>query len=396
MRNESPDIDRWKTFRTDRMPEAMYWHVPFCRRRCGYCNFTLVAGRDQLIEPFLQALETEIGWLQGRPRLTSVYWGGGTPSHLGLRQLERLGHLLTRQFELDENAEFTVEANPEDITREKLRLLASFGVNRISLGVQSFHPRKIRILERNHTPEQARAAIASIRDVIGNVAVDLIFAAPDETAEEWRQDLESVIAAEPDHVSTYDLTFEKGTSFWGRMVRGELAPQADDPRVDMYRQAIDRLTSAGFTHYEVSNFSRPNRRARHNMVYWNGQEYLAFGPGASRFVSGVRETNHRSVTTWLKRVREGLDPVVEREALSDVAMTADRIAFGLRQLDGIDLGDVMAGIDDASRVVFEELIAQFSDNGWLVRESDVVRLTASGLLVYDTIAASFIQAAGSN
>ncbi len=393
MKDKGEAIDRWRTFRPGQLPASMYWHIPFCRHRCGYCNFTLVAGRDRLIEPFLDALETELGWLAGRPRLSSVYWGGGTPSHLEIGQLERLGQLLHQHCQLADDVEFTVEANPEDITQEKLQLLASFGVNRISLGVQSFQRRKIQALDRSHTPEQARGAIACAQEIIGNVAVDLIFAVPGETFEQWQRDLDAVVEAGVDHVSTYDLTFEKGTNFWSRMLRGELVPQPDDPRVDMYRQAIDRLTSAGLLHYEVSNFSRPNREARHNLVYWEGREYLAFGPGASRFVDEIRETNHRSVTTWLRRMQEGLDPVAEREELTQVAMAADRLAFGLRKLGGLDLAQAMAGIDDRARDVFERQIAEFVGQGWLVRERDMVRMTDAGLLVYDTIAAEFIQIA---
>ena len=317
-------------------PRSAYVHVPFCRHRCGYCNFTLVAGRDDLIADYLRAIELELAALDEPCEVDTLFFGGGTPTHLPPEALARLIASARTWFPLAEGYEFSVEANPADVNDETLDVLARGGVNRLSLGGQSFDPAKLAGLERDHTPEVLRAAARAARRRLASLSLDLIFAAPGETLDGWQADLAAALALDIDHVSTYGLTFERGTAFWSRLLTGDLGRLDEDLERAMYEAAIDTLTAAGFEHYEVSNFARAGHRCRHNEAYWSGAGYHAVGPGAARYVGGRREMNHRSTTTWLKRVLAGQSPVAERETLEPADRAREMLVFGLRRMAGVE------------------------------------------------------------
>jgi oxygen-independent coproporphyrinogen-3 oxidase len=319
----------------DNSPRSAYIHVPFCAHRCGYCNFTLVAGRDDLIDRYLQAIQIELSWLQRPYEVDTLFFGGGTPSYLPHRQLERLLDMTLAVFPLASGAEFSVEANPADLDAEKVRLLAGHGVTRISLGAQSLDADKLKTLERDHAPCDVHRAVELARAAKTSVSCDLIFGVPGESAAVWQADLDGILHLGVDHVSTYGLTFEKGTSFWTRLNAGRLVRVDEELERSMYAQAIDSLSAAGFEHYEVSNFARPGHRCRHNEAYWLGQNYFAAGPGAARYVAGRRETNHKSTTTYLARVLSGQSPVAESEQLSPADRARELLVFALRRLEGV-------------------------------------------------------------
>lgn len=369
----------------DAPPRSAYIHIPFCRRRCGYCNFSVIAGRSDLASPLLDALEIELGWSGEPAEVDTLYVGGGTPTQLRPAEMRRLCLLLRRKRPLAPGGEWTFEANPEDVDPAVVDLLVEQGVTRVSLGVQSFQAPKLQALERCHTGDEAQRAIELFQQDGLQVAVDLIFAAPQEELTTWRGDVDDVARLRPDHVSTYGLTIEHGTAFWGRRRRRALAEVDEQLQREMYIAGIDALEQAGYEHYEVSNFALPGRRSRHNQVYWAGAEYFAEGPGAARYVNGVREVNHRSTTTYLKRVLAGASPVAEREALDDEQRAREMLVLGLRTLNGVDRETFG---QRAGRSV-DELIAQplrkFVDLGLLCDDGQTVRLTQDGLLVSDSL-----------
>ncbi|MEX2306172.1 MAG: radical SAM family heme chaperone HemW [Pirellulales bacterium] len=381
---------RAEVYRDCRQPRAAYIHVPFCRHRCGYCNFTLIAGRDDLVSDYLRAIEMELERLQAPREVDTLYFGGGTPTYLHPQQFCQLAERVLHWHPVADGYEWTVEANPSDIDEGLIDALSALGVTRLSLGGQSFRRDKLRLLERDHDAQHIQRAAALARHAGMHVALDLIFATPDETLEQWSADLESALALAPDHVSTYGLTFERGTAFWNRRLRGELAEVDEGLQRDMYALAIDRLIAAGFQHYEVSNFARSGCRSRHNQTYWSGDGYFAAGPGAARFVDGIRETNHRSTTTYLKRVLAGESPVAEREAFSREARARELLVFGLRRIDGVSRRDFY------QRTAYEidELVAaprqKFVDLGLLADDGERVRLTREGLFVSDAIWPEFL------
>ena len=336
-------------------PRSVYVHIPFCRHRCGYCNFTLEAGRDYLTESFLSALQMEVEWLDQTYEVDTVFLGGGTPSHLSPDQLKKLHRILQSRFQLATNAEFSAECNPGDLCPEKARALAEIGVNRISLGVQSLNSAKLKLLERDHDAEIVRSAVRNARQCFGTLSIDLIFAAPGETLEEWKADLEAALELGPDHLSTYELTFEKGTRFWNRKSHGQLIPNDNDLCCEMFEYAISICDAVGLRHYEVSNFAKSDFQCRHNLAYWTGRSYFAFGPGASSFINGIRKTNHRSTTHYIRKVMSGEFATEETEHLTGKRAALEQLVIGLRLRQGVNgstfkkrTGNSAPGIDRSS------------------------------------------------
>jgi oxygen-independent coproporphyrinogen-3 oxidase len=371
-------------------PRAAYVHVPFCRHRCGYCNFTLIAGRDDLIDKYLRAIEIELGWLEQPRPVATLFLGGGTPTHLDDRQLAHLLQTVTHWFRLPPGGEFTVEANPSDITPSKVQVLVNAGVNRVSLGAQSWDATKLSVLERDHGPEMIERALELLRPHVRSLSIDLIFAAPGETADVWQHDLQRTIAAAPEHISTYGMTYERGAAFWSRRRKQQLAPVDELLERSMYEAAIDQLTSAGWQHYEVSNFARPNHRCRHNDTYWLGEEYYAAGPGAARYVNGCREMNHRSTTAYVQRVLRQASPVAESERLSPEDRARERLVFGLRRMEGVDLHWFEKVTGFAVDELVRRPLARFQQLGLLERTSDRLRLTRAGLMISDALWPEFL------
>lgn len=368
------------------LARAAYVHVPFCARRCGYCNFTLVAGRDDLVGDYLRAIERELSWLPEVHEADSLYFGGGTPSQLTEEALDRLFAAVQAKVVPAAGCEITVEVNPADLSAAKVARLAALGVNRLSLGAQSFDDAKLATLQRDHRADDVYRAVESARDAgIGSIALDLIFAAPAETLAGWQRDLDSALRLDVPHLSTYGLTYEKGTTFYGRLMRGQMQVVDEEIERAMYLAAIDRLSRAGCEHYEVSNFARPGKRSRHNEVYWTGRPYLAFGPGAARFVGGRRETNHRSVTTYLKRVLAGRSPVAESEVLDAEAAARERLVFGLRRTEGVNLDGFARETGFSAAQLAGAAIDRFERLGLLAVSDGRLRLTREGLLLSDSL-----------
>ena len=370
-------------------PRALYVHVPFCRHRCGYCNFSVVADRDDLVDRFSRAIDVELAELSGAT-IETVFVGGGTPTHLPPPALRRLLESIRGAVQILPDAEFSVEANPEDVDREKVTVLVEAGVNRVSLGVQSFNAKKLRTLERSHDRATAVRAIETVAVSIPNVSIDLIFAAPGESVAAWRDDVATALQTPITHLSSYALTFEKGTSFWSRRRKGELRSPAESDELEMYQHVRGATAEAGWEQYEVSNFALPGHRCRHNVAYWHGRGWHAAGPGAARFRDGRREVNHRSTTGYLKRIETGRSPVAESEPIGLEQYTRERAAFGIRMLDGIEPERLRAETGVDLEALCHDAFERGVDRGLLWRSARRVGLTERGLLFADTVAADFL------
>lgn len=366
-------------------PRSAYIHVPFCVHRCGYCDFTLVAGRDDLMGDYLRAIELELASLGEAVPVDTLFLGGGTPTHLPPTELTQLLELLRNWFQLEQGAEFSIEANPSGLTAEKVGILARAGVNRISLGVQSFDTTVLTTLERDHRQTDIQTAVEFCKEKIDNVSLDLIFGVPGQSQEMWQQTLTAALELQPTHVSTYGLTYEKGTDFWSRLQRSELTPLAEDTERQMYQTAIKQLSAAGFEHYEISNFAQPGYRCQHNQVYWTGKPYWGFGPGAARFVDGRREINHRSVTTWLKRVLAGESSVGEVDELSSKDRAHEQLVVGLRLCEGVDKAEFLTRTGFNVNELAQSAIAKYEPEGLLEETATHLRLTDAGRFVADAI-----------
>lgn len=316
-------------------PRSAYVHVPFCRHRCGYCDFPLVAGRDDLQEGYFAALAVELERLGSPLPLDTLFLGGGTPSHLGPDGLQRLFGLLEPVLERGDTTEVSLEANPLDVTAAFVEAATACGVTRVSLGAQSLSGATLAVLDRDHAAADVQSAVSRLRDAGLTVSLDLLIAAPDQTLTDVVADLDGMLSLEAEHLSVYCLTWEAGTAFASRRRTGQLRPVSEELERVMYLHAIERLEAAGYEHYEVSNFARPGFRCRHNEAYWLCQPWEAFGPGAARFDGRTRRTNHRSTTTWMRRLLAGGDPTAETDGMDDEQAARERFVLGLRRREGI-------------------------------------------------------------
>ena len=371
-------------------PSAAYIHIPFCAHHCGYCDFAVASGQDHLIDLYLEALGMELATL-GSPRAVStIFLGGGTPTYLTAAQLERLLSDIRRWLPLTDEGEWSIESTPESITPEKINVLAALGATRVSIGVQSFHPHLLPVLDRIHGPEHVAPAVEAVRRRGMSVSLDLIFGVPGQSFDDWQSDLKRALELEPDHLSTYGLTYEKGTPLWKERERGQVKSLDEEAELAMYLLAIDRLGDTGFEHYEISNFARPGQRCRHNEVYWANHAYYGFGVSAARYVNGKREVNVRNLKDYLKRVLASESPTFQSEQLTPEERARETAIIQLRRCDGINRTEFNRQTGYSLDTLMGAKIAQHVELGLLEDKDDRVRLTRQGKCVADGIVADLL------
>jgi oxygen-independent coproporphyrinogen-3 oxidase len=372
------------------LPRAAYVHVPFCAHHCGYCDFAVTAGQDQLMAQYLEALGMELATLGEPHPMDTLFIGGGTPTYLALPLLERLLTEIRRWLPLRPNGEWSIESTPESLDKDKVALLAGHGVTRVSIGAQSFHPHLLKNLERIHNPDDVPRAVECVRERIAQVSLDLIFGVPGQTLDEWDRDLRRALALQPEHIATYGLTFEKGTPLWKQRQHGQVQSLSEDAELEMYCQAMDVLTAAGFEHYEISNFARPGRRCRHNQVYWANHAYHGFGVGAARYVHGRREMNTRDTQSYIRRVLAGEKPLLQAEELAPEERARETLALQLRRADGVGRTDFRQQTGFDLDVLAGEKLRHHAELGLLQDDGQCVRLTRSGKCVADALMAELL------
>lgn len=379
---------------------GVYIHVPFCKHACPYCDFYKVELRDFPARSRIDfsarcARELEILLAQA-PGLTvrhldTIYFGGGTPSTLPPEGVAKLVESIRSQFARDSDPEITLEANPENLTPSRCLQWRAAGINRLSIGVQSFHPRDLKLLERLHDPELIPQVVANARAAgIDNVSLDLMFALPGQSIEEWMENLTAAVALEPEHLSFYGLTWHDNTPFLRWLEEGRLAETDEETQAAMYLRGAEFLESHGYEHYEISNFARPGRRSRHNQRYWTRQDVLPLGPGAHGNVGAARWANPDDLETWGSCIDDGRLAHGEPERLTEVAALGERLFTFLRRSDGIArAGDptLHALLDDWRRGIPES-------EKWIVEVGASLRLTRQGWLVSDAIIRDVLKGLG--
>jgi oxygen-independent coproporphyrinogen III oxidase len=380
---------RFSSHNSALLPRSLYIHVPFCARRCSYCDFAVEAVREPPVAEWVDAIGRELALVAAEQgwdtpiRLETLYVGGGTPSLLGTGAMERLAERLQRHLSWDPAAlEWTCEANPESFTRELAQDWRAAGVNRVSLGVQSFHEPTLRWMGRLHGVEGPARAVGAARDAgFDNLSVDLIFALPPRLQRDWGADLERALALEPEHVSLYGLTAEAGAPLGRWVAEGREFLADEDSYADEYLLAHRRLREAGFRHYEVSNFARGERLSRHNFVYWTGAPYIALGPGAHAYFPPLRRWNRRSWGAYREAVVAGRLPLEGQEVVGAEEAALENAWLQLRTDRGVPL--------HSARPAQRESAAEWVRFGWARIDQDVLRLTAEGWLLLDRLAVEF-------
>lgn len=370
---------------------SLYVHVPFCHTICGYCDFYSEVLDNRAVAPLVDALLQELGVQAGiRPlALQTVFVGGGTPTTLPAADLRRLLGVIGSY--LSPGAEFTVESNPATVSEQIAAALVESGVNRVSIGAQSFNPGELRVLERIHRVEQVEQTVQMVRKAgIGQVNVDLIFGVPGQTLDGWLANLRTALALGVDHLSCYGLTYERGTPLHRQLHDGAVQRVDADVEADMFEATIETLAAAGFEHYEISNYARPGARCRHNLVYWRNEPCLGIGPSAASYVDGARYKNIPDAAEYARALRENRSTVIERERLDPGAAARETAMLELRLIDGIDRERFLSRFHVDPAELFASPIARHRSAGLLSLDDRRIRLTRRGLLVADSVIADFL------
>lgn len=385
-----------------RQQPGIYLHIPFCRALCTYCAFNTYAGLDSLIEPYVDAICREIEKVgKGRSDIAAqtLYFGGGTPSLLTAKQVNRIVETVCQHLGLQVGAEITLEANPGSADLDTLQGYREAGINRLSLGVQSSQPGDLRLFGRRHTFEEAHISFVQARQAgFEDISLDLIYGAMGQTLDGWLTTLEAVLAWNPDHFSLYSLILEPGTSLHRRVERGTLPAPSDDLTADMYEATIDRLEEAGYDHYEISSWGKPGHHSQHNRIYWLNEPFLGLGAGAhgaAPLANGrmVRYWCVNKVSDYIKQVRSGscetwpLGPAVGGYEVIDSALEMSETAIlNLRLLqEGINKAAFEQRFGVSVEAIFGEVLAELADWGLLANDSECIQLTRRGYLLSNQV-----------
>ena len=375
-------------------PLGLYIHIPFCKQKCVYCDFYSLAGRENSMDDYTDALcahLTEIAPFAAGHLVDSVYFGGGTPSYLGERRLVKLLKTILKRYHVAKDAEITLEANPDSAGDWKaLRALRKSGFNRLSLGMQSACDRELREIGRIHTMDQLRAAVSAARKAkFDNLSLDLIYGLPHQTLEQWQENLTAAVDLAPEHLSCYGLKVEEGTPLFAR--KDDAGLPGDEVQADMYLYTVDYLLRHGYRQYEISNFARTGRESRHNLKYWTLGEYAGFGPGAHSDFGGVRYAYEKDLEGYIRSVRDHTPLLSENERIPPLDRDTEWIMLGLRTVRGLDPKE----FENRFRRRFScflPFLEQCENAGYAVREEGRWHLTPRGFLVSNQIIGGMLDA----
>ncbi|HEU0251514.1 MAG TPA: radical SAM family heme chaperone HemW [Pyrinomonadaceae bacterium] len=372
---------------------GLYVHIPFCSSRCSYCDFATGLYQSELAERYVSALAHEIrATTYARQRVDTIYFGGGTPSLLSPAQLERILTALHDQFEIDDTSEITLEINPGSATPEKLREFRRLGVNRASFGAQTFDDAELAKLGRSHTAADALRTFDDLRSCgFTNVSFDLIAGLPGQTLERWQQNIDQALELGPEHLSFYLLEVHSGTPLAEHIRRG-LQPAPDDDLAGvMYEWMLERATTAGYEHYEISNLCRPGFQSQHNIKYWTAAPYYGFGCSAHSYDGNSRRwSNHRDVLKYVELIENGAAPVVDEQQLTTTDVRAEALFLGMRLMQGVDLRRYRESFGIDLRDEHREDLDRFCKAGLVEFDGDLVRLTRTGALLSNEVFAAFV------
>ncbi|MDU6550217.1 MAG: radical SAM family heme chaperone HemW [Streptococcus mitis] len=370
-------------------PTSAYVHIPFCTQICYYCDFSKVFIKNQPVDSYLEHLLEEFQSYDIQ-KLRTLYIGGGTPTALSASQLEVLLKGLTKNLDLSVLEELTIEANPGDLDADKIAVLKNSAVNRVSLGVQTFDDKMLKKIGRSHLEKDIYENIDRLKLAgFDNISIDLIYALPDQTMEQVKENVAKAIGLDIPHMSLYSLILENHTVFMNRMRRGKLPLPKEELESEMFEYIIAELERAGFEHYEISNFSKSGFESRHNLMYWDNAEYYGIGAGASGYVNGVRYKNHGPIRHYLSAVEEGNARITE-EHLSQKEQMEEEMFLGLRKKSGVSMARFEEKFGRSFDGLYGEIVKDLVQQGLMQIEGNRIRMTKRGLFLGDTVAERFI------
>lgn len=365
---------------------GIYIHIPFCKSRCIYCGFystTLLDLRKKYINAVCREMELRKNYI--REPFSTIYLGGGTPSLLDEAELIKLFLYINNVYDVDRNAEITMECNPDDITPEFTNMLSRLPINRVSMGAQTFADSRLRILHRRHSSDEVKHAVKLLREAgIKNISIDLMFGFPDESLSQWKEDISAALALNVEHISAYSLMYEEDTPLWKMLDTGKVKEIDEELSLTMFKELVCQLTDAGYEHYEISNFARPGYRSRHNSSYWHQVPYIGLGAAAHSFDLNSRQWNVADLKLYIEEINNGIIPM-EREELDNDTTFNDIITTALRTSDGIDLNAMETRLGKRYRNTLISAAGKHIEQGLLEIRHDRLRLTAEGIFISDMV-----------
>ena len=366
---------------------GIYIHIPFCKRRCIYCDFfstTQSEKKPTYIHALCQELEIRKDYLQGED-IETIYLGGGTPSQLSLEELESIFTTIYNIYKVKEDAEITLEANPDDLTTAYISKLRRLPINRISMGIQTFQEETLKLLHRRHTAQQAIEAFQRCRNAgFQNISIDLMYGLPNETLETWREDLKKALSLYPEHISAYHLIYEEGTALWNLREQRQVEEADEELSVTLFKTLIDELTQAGYQHYEISNFCLPGLHSRHNSSYWTGKKYLGCGPSAHSFNGLSRQWNVASLEAYINGMSLG-KPDYDIEELDLYTRYNDFVITSIRTCRGMSLSHLHTEYGEELYRYCLRMAKSYLEQGLLEKKGDNLKLTPKGIFISDGI-----------
>lgn len=365
---------------------GIYIHIPFCKSRCIYCGFystTLLDLRKKYINAVCREMELRKNYI--REPFSTIYLGGGTPSLLDEAELTKLFLYINNVYDVDRNAEITMECNPDDITPKFTNMLSRLPINRVSMGAQTFADSRLRLLHRRHNSDEVKHAVKLLRESgIKNISIDLMFGFPDESLSQWKEDISAALALNVEHISAYSLMYEEDTPLWKMLDTGKVKEIDEELSLTMFKELVCQLTDAGYEHYEISNFARPGYRSRHNSSYWHQVPYIGLGAAAHSFDLNSRQWNVADLKLYIEEINNGIIPM-EREELDNDTTFNDIITTALRTSDGIDLNAMETRLGKRYRNTLISAAGKHLEQGLLEIRHDRLRLTSEGIFISDMV-----------
>lgn len=368
---------------------ALYIHIPFCKQKCLYCDFPSLAGKEDCMLDYASALAKEINSIKDK-KIKTIFIGGGTPTYLSLAGWEIIKKSIDR-LDIRGDVEFTVEGNPGTFTREKLNFLKSMGVNRLSIGLQAFQDSLLKELGRIHTIEDFKQSFEMARNIgFDNINVDLMFGLPSQTLGQWMETLEKVTWLSPEHLSCYSLIVEEGTEFYKRFEKGTLDLPGEELERSMYAKTIEYLGEKGYIQYEISNFAKDNRLCRHNLVYWEMDEYIGCGAASHSYSDGFRYRNEENIEKYIEKMNKESSAIVENKKNSYQDNMEEFMFMGIRKNVGISKNEFRQRFDKNIDDVYRNVIDKYVNTGFMKENEDSISLTYEGIEVSNVIMAEFL------
>ncbi|GJL77759.1 MAG: coproporphyrinogen III oxidase [Nitrospinaceae bacterium] len=375
---------------------GLYIHIPYCLHKCGYCDFNSHNINTEEMESYANALIREMRhYAQGpaaEKEVTTLFFGGGTPTTLPVHLLEDLLAKLRTLFNVSGDCEITFEANPATVALEPLQRMRSAGYNRISIGVQSFHEDELKLLDRIHSIDEIHLTVERAREAgFDNLSLDLMFALPGQTMELWEDNLAQALGKHPQHLSTYNLTIEPETAFHKLHARGKLVMPPDDFQLEFYKKTIQTLTDAGYRHYEISNFCKPGKECRHNLIYWNNGDSLGLGAGASSYMNGARFKNCNLPSRYIREIENKGNAVEFSEQLEPRRAMGETLMLGLRLLQGMAIQPFEERFQTSFENVFDDVLPPLLEKNLITLDKNRIALSPKGLFLADSVILEFMN-----